>query len=245
MTRLAAPALIVMLAVAGFVAVAGWNRSGDARLVITLTERELPLRASGVLGDDDAGLHLRVAYEGRHDPLDARNWLPESRLREIGFALYVPVGAPEAVHAYDHVPARLAWVVFEYDGPQWRDIERRRRLRDPAGGPASSPEMRSRLVPVDAGIDFDALRARYASGHLIMRAAIGLAYVPPVDGGPLVYGVLRDVLPSQIAVPYAFRSLVEQLLPTDSGSVTAPRYEAELAIGELGLPYLRAIRLRQ
>ena len=245
MARLAVPALIVMLAVVGFVAVAGWNQSGEPRLVITLTERELMLPAGNAPRDDNPGLRLRIAYEGRHDPLDSRNWLPQSRLREIGFALHVPVGAPDAVPAYDHVPARLAWVVFEYDGPQWRDIERRQQLRDPARSPEPAPEMRSRLVPVDAGVDFDALRTRYPSGHLIMRAAIGLVYVPPANGGPLVHGVLREVMPSQVAVPYVFKGLFDELLPVGSRGITAPRYEAELAIGELGLPYLRAVRLRQ
>jgi hypothetical protein len=244
MTRIAAPALIVMLAVAGFVAAAGWNMSGEPRGLITLTERELQLPVRVAPPGDDPGLQLRIAYEGRYDPLDSRNWLPESRLREIGFALHVPVGAPQAVHTYDHVPARLAWVVFEHDGPQWREIERRRELRESASGPQRFPHLQSRLVPVDAGADFDALRLRYPS-HLIMRGVIGLSYVTPENGGPLLHGMLREVVPQQVAVPQAMKGLFDALPRPGESSVTEPRYEAELAIGELGLPYLRSVRLRE
>jgi hypothetical protein len=244
MTRVAVPALVIMLAVAGFVAAAGWNMSGEPRLVITLTERELQLPVRVVPPGDDPGLQLRLTYEGRYDPLDSRNWLPESRLREIGFALHIPVGAPQAGHTYDHVPARMAWVVFEHDGPQWREIERRRQLRESASGPPRFPHMQSRLVPVDAGADFDALRARYPS-HLIMRGIIGLTYVRPENGGPLLHGVLREIVPQQVAVPQAMKGLFEALASPREGAVTEPRYDAELAIGELGLPYLRSVRLRQ
>jgi hypothetical protein len=242
MTRIAVPALIIMLAVALFVGAAAWNQSGDPRLVITLTERELPLVPSRGGSDDDPGVRLRIAAATRHEPLDARNWLPESRLREIGFPFNVPVGSPRAVDAYDHVPARIAWVVFEYEGPAWRDIERRSRLRDEQHVPVAL--MASRLVPIDAGADFDVLRTRYPSGHLIIRAEIGLAFLPSQHGGPLLYGTLRRLVPHAVAVPYRLRPVLESLtLPT--GVATEPRYEAELAIGSLGHPYVRSLRLRQ
>jgi hypothetical protein len=247
MTRVAIPAILVMIAVAGFVAAAGWNRSGEPQLVITLTERELALPYRAVPPGDDPGLSLGIAYEARYDPLDSRNWLPEARLREIGFPFHVPVGAPQAVDAYDSVPPRLAWVVFEHDGPQWRDLERRRELlaaERPANGMVRRT-MTSRLVPVDAGADFDALRRRYPSGHLIMRAVIGLTYVGAPDGGPMVHGVLRELVPHRVAVPHQFKPLFEGLTSPIQSGATEPRYEAELALGALGLPYIRAVRLRQ
>ncbi|HUE88868.1 MAG TPA: DUF4824 family protein [Vicinamibacterales bacterium] len=243
MTRVLPPALLVIVTVAVFIAVAGWNQSGEPQVVLVLTERELPLVYQNAAPGDDPGARLRIAYESRHDPLDARNWLPHSRLREIGFPFNVPVGSPQAGDAYDRVPPRLAWVVFEYEGPEWRDIERRRALVESPRMPAAA--MRSRLVPVDVGLDVDALLRRYPDGHLIQRGVIGVSYVSAEAGGPMLHGVLRDVVPSALAVPYAFRPLVAGLTPDDGRGRVEPRYEAELVLGALGLPYIRSLRLTE
>jgi hypothetical protein len=237
--RVMVPAVLVLVTVAAFIGAAGWNQSGAPDLVVVLTERELPLAYVNAAPGDEPGARLRIAYQSRHDPLDARNWLPESRLRQIGFPFNVPVASPPAADAYDRVPPRVAWVVFEYDGPQWRDIERRRAITDPGVMPVTA--MPSRLVPVDAGPDFDLLRTRYPDGHLIVRGVIGLAYVSAERGGPMLHGVLRDVVPPAVAVPFAFRETVAGLAETASGAVE-PRYEVELAVGSLGLPYVRALR---
>jgi hypothetical protein len=241
MTRVAVPALIVMVAVATLVAAGTWNQSGEPKLIITLTERELPMRSvSPATPGDDPGLQLAIAYEVRPDPIDARNWLPESRLREIGFGLNVPAGAPEAADVYDKLPPRLAWAALEYDGPAWRDIERRLALRL-AQDERHGLQVRSRLVPVDAAPDFDTLRARYPSGHLLVHALIGVIYVPPSNGGPLLYGVLRDIAPQTIAVPQRLRGVFDNVRARE-GTEFGPRYEAEIAVGRLGLLYLRSAR---
>jgi hypothetical protein len=238
--RVSVPGALVLATVAAFIGAAGWNQSGDPYLVVVLTERELPLARVNAAPGDEPGARLRIAYQPRHDPLDARNWLPESRLRQIGFPFNVPVASPQAVDAYDRVPPRVAWVVFEYDGPQWRDIARRRAVAAP--GAEAVPPMASRLVPVDAGPDFDLLRTRYPAGHLIVRGVIGLSYVSPARGGPMLHGVLRDVVPPAVAVPYAFRETIAGLAATAEVGAVEPRYEVELAVGSLGLPYVRALR---
>ena len=128
-TRVAIPALIVMIAVVSLVGAAQWNRSGEPRLTVTLTERELPVIAlPAPEAAEDPGVRLPITFEYRLEPLDSRNWLPESRLREIGYFFNVPVGSPDAADEYDNVPPRVAWIAFELDGPAWREIERRRGL---------------------------------------------------------------------------------------------------------------------
>ena len=241
MTRVAVPALVVMLAVVSLVGAAQWNRSGEPRLTITLTERELPLIAvpPSATGEDP-GVRLRIAFEYRLEPLDARNWLPESRLREVGYFFNVPIGSPDAADEYDNVPPRVAWIAFELDGPAWREIERRRGLTPEE--PRHFPYARPRLVPVDAAADFETLRGRYPTGHLIVRGVIRLGFVGPERGGPLVYGMLREVVPANIAVPAHLRSVFDGLPDSGPGPEVTPRYEAEVAIGSLGLPYLRSAR---
>lgn len=239
MIRIAVPAATTLITVALLVGVAGWNRSRQPRQVIVLTERELPLESPGSAGDN-AGLRLRVAIEHRHEPLDAMNWLNDDRLRALGFMLNVPASAPEAATTYGRMPPRVGWVVLEHGGPAYRDIERRRELRSEQWrGPRG---MWSRLVPVDAGPDPDALLARYPSGHLIMPAIFGVVHVSPSSGGPHVYGMLREVVPSTIAVPHALGSVLDGLPSHASAEEQAPRYDAELAMGPLGVPYVRSIR---
>ena len=241
MTRIAAPAMTIVIVVIAFSGLVGWNRSGQPRLVATLTERELPQSWNAPGLDDKSGRQLRIEIEYRHDPLDSRNWLPELRLRAIGFHFNVPMGAPEAADTYAKTPTRLAWVVFELDGPAWRDIERRRALQ-PEAQPAQQRQLQSRLVPVDAGPDFETLLARYPTGHLILRAVVGLTYLMPEHGGPLVYGAIRKIVPGEIAVPSHLRAVLDALPARVEAGPPLPRYEAELAMGRLGIPYLRGVR---
>jgi hypothetical protein len=99
--------------------------------------------------------------------------------------------------------------------------------------------MYSRLVPVDAALDFATLRRRYQTGHLIMRAVIGLVHTTAPGGGGILHGTLREVVPQHVAVPHRYRSVVEDM--QSSYTVGEPRYQVDLAIGRLGLPYVRSL----
>jgi hypothetical protein len=238
--RIALPAVIVLVTVAAFVGQAARNRAGEPRLTITLTERELRLDRWGAAGDEAVSVNLRFDVAHRTDPLDARNWISDMRLREIGFDLDVPAGAPAAAEFYDHVPPRRAWVVLEYDGPAWRALQRRRAL-SPDG--SSRFDSSSRLVPVDVGADPEALARRHP-GHLVLPAIIGVAYLPPAQGGPLVYGVLYRLVPAELSVPRQLRAVFTGLDARSGDASPEPRYEVDIAIGQLGLPYVRGARLR-
>lgn len=240
MIRIALPAVIVLVTVAAFVAQAARNRAGEPRLTFTLTERELRLERWGAARDEAAFVELRFEVAHRTDPLDARNWISDMRLREIGFNLDVPAGAPAAAEFYDHVPPRRAWVVLEYDGPAWRALHQRRALSPETGSRFESP---SRLVPVDAGADPEALARRHP-GHLVLPAVIGLAYLAPAQGGPLVYGVLYHLVPAELTVPRELRAVFNGLEARSGEAPHEPRYEVDIAVGQLGLPYVRDARLR-
>jgi hypothetical protein len=246
--RIAIPAATLLIVVAGIVGLSGWNRSAAPRQVIELTERELSLPFG--YGDglrDGAPLKLQLEIEYRGDALDARNWLPEDRLRALGFAMGVPATAPEAAFTYRRVPPRVGWVALEYDGPAFQDLERRRALEREKHVWRGQPEP-TRLVPVDAAPDFETLRARYPGTHLIVRAVIGLSYLGPNDRGPLLYGTVRQIVPSTVAVPRAMRDVLSGLPPRPSTgadgphTLVAPRYIAEVASGPLGILYLKAVR---
>jgi Domain of unknown function (DUF4824) len=249
MKRLLLPAIATLLAVVSLVALSGWNRSDAPRLRLTLTERELSLPYISATEDEDLGLQLRLLYAWRFEPLDARNWLTEERLRALGFALDVPPGAPEAREAYERALPRLAWVAFEYGGEAWRAIERQRALereRQIQMMPEASRHLarteETRLVPVDADLDLDRLLMRYPHDHLIVRASIelGLSSGP----NPIIYGRIRHLVPSQIAVPRRLRGRLGGLSesPAPADAIIPPRYEVDVALGRLGVPYISDVR---
>ena len=82
-----------------------------------------------------------------------------------------------------------------YDGPAFQAIERRRALEREKNTWRGQSEP-TRLVPVDAAPDFETLRARYPTNHLIVRAVIALSYLGPSERGPLIYGTVREIVPA-------------------------------------------------
>jgi hypothetical protein len=237
MKRIAMPAVVALLTVVAFITLSGWNRSGPSGQQITLSERELRLwNTAPSANGDDSGVQLHIEIQRRDDPLDARNWLTEDRLRALGFSFDVAPGAPEAQRTYTRTLPQITWVAFELNGPAWRDIERRLALRPDEPYRHGSVTEASRLVPVDASLDFDTLLARYPQDHLVLRASIELGFVPPANKGPLVYGRIRTVIPSVVTVP---RELRDRFLAR--GAPPPSHYDVELAVGRLGIPYVTAI----
>jgi hypothetical protein len=238
MKRLIVPAVTTLLVVVLLIVVNGWNRSGEPPQRITVTQRELPLGWAGP--DDRRGARFRIDYEGRYDPFDARNWLTEERLRALGFAPDVMPGAPEAGDTYRRMLPKTAWVAFEYDGNAWRDIERRRELAQSNAENRYSPYPSSRLVPVDASLDRDALLRRYPTGHLVLRASIEIRYLEPGNRGPLVYGYISRIIPGEVSIPRDLADRVRDL--GVRGEKGEPRYEVDLAVGHLGIPFVTDVR---
>jgi hypothetical protein len=237
MTRIVLPAVTTLFVVVLLIGVHGWNRSGEPLQRITITERELPLRWSG--RDDERGARFRVEFEGRYDPLDARNWLTADRLRALGFVFDVMPGAPEAGDTIRRLLPKTVWVAFQYDGEAWRDIDRRRQLAQSAADYRVSYSQ-SRLVPVDASLDREELLRRYPTGHLVTRASIEIRYLDPSNKGPLVYGYIRRVIPDQVAIPRALENRVRDL--GVRGEKGEPRYEVDVAVGRVGIPYVTDVR---
>lgn len=238
MTRLIVPAATTLLVVVLLIGANGYNRSGEPPQRITLTERELPQTSRGRA--DNREVRLRIEYESRSDALDARNWLPEDRLRALGFVSDVMPSAPEAGDTYRRMLPRTAWVAFQYEGEAWREIERRRELARSATEERYGSYPRSRLVPIAASLDRDELVRRYPTGHLVVRASIGIAYVDPTNRGPLVYGYIRWLVPREISPSRELAARLETL--PDRDQIGTPRYEVDLSVGHLGIPYITDIR---
>jgi hypothetical protein len=233
---MAIPAAVTLLVVVTLIGINGANRSGEPHLRLTMSERELPLAGSAPA--DKRGPRLYIDYVDRYDALDARNWLSEERLRAIGFVFDVMPGAPEAADTYRRLLPKIAWVAFEYDGPAWRDIARRQALKNKQ----EYVDRLSRLVPIDASVDRDALVSRYPTGHLVLRASIRIDYVAADQpGGPVFYGRIDSLIPPEMSVPIELRDRLATLPPR--AEHRAPRYDVDVALGRLGIPYITDIRV--
>ena len=242
MSRLVVAALVLLITVGGLFGAAAWNRGGDVQSIV-LTERELRLAWNWPSDGPDA--RLRLQWQPRYEPQDARLWLTDLKLREIGFTTGVPAGAPEAELFYGRSLPRLAWVAFELNGPAWRLIEQRIAMRT-APDPANPTRpyrlaMESRLVPIDAAVTPEPLRRRYANATVIvMPAVIRMRYRSTEKEGPSVWGEVESLVTSEITIPSRLRG---HLPPPAKASDEWPRYEVDFRVGRLGAPWVEDIRL--
>lgn len=236
MSRLVVAALVLLLTVGALLAAATWNQGGDAPAMV-LSERELALPWDWP--SDRAEARLRLQWQARSDPQDARAWLTEVKLREIGFTLGVPAGAPEAADVYGRSLPRLAWVAFELNGPAWRVIEQRRAmLADPADPARHDPRLApSRLVPVDAGPDPEPLRRRYANAPVVvLPAVIRMRYRTTPAEGPSVWGEVASLVSPDVTIPARLRG---HLPPRGSADA---HYEVDFRVGRLGAAWVEDLR---
>jgi hypothetical protein len=241
MSRLVVATVVLLITVGGLFGAAAWNRGGDVQSIV-LTERELRLAWNGSL--DRSEIRLRLEWQPRPTAQDARLWLTDLKLREIGFTTGVPAGAPEAEMFYNRSLPRLAWVAFELNGPAWRLIERRMEMSRPPdlAEPTRAhgwPRERSRLVPIDAAVTPEPLRRRYAGAPVIvMPAVIRMRYFSSEKEGPSVWGEVEALVSPEISIPARLRGH----LPPPTASDEEPRYEVDFRVGRLGAPWVEDIR---
>ena len=255
MSRLVVAALVLLIGIGSLLAAAAWNRGGQPQF-IELSERELELPWTWENGrdDDDAELRLAFRWQLRAEPQDARVWLSDVTLRTLGFGTGVPAGAPEAELVYGRSLPRVAWVVFEFDGPAWKLIEQRRTTsgidRHVAG-----PGAASRLVPVDAGLDAAALRRRHADRTVVvMPAVVHMRYAMDPAQGPSVWGWVPQLVSNDVSVPFHLRArlrglkrAVRRVAGADGAAAEArlePRYDVKLGVGRMGFVWVEDLRLR-
>jgi hypothetical protein len=245
-SRLVVAALMLLLTVGALFGAAAWNRGGETQ-AIELTERELELPWAGWRYESpgpEPPLRLRLRWQRRDEPDDARVWLTDVKLRELGFGTGVPPGAPEAEGFYGRSLPRVGWVAFEFDGPAWRQIEQRLLLK-PVG---VEPARASRLVPIDAAPTADVLLRRYASAPVVvLRAVIGMRYRTDALRGPSVWGVVERLVTEDVSVPLALRAPVRPLRTDDPAPFTRetpppePRYHVRLRVGRLGALWIESL----
>ena len=191
-------------------------------------------------------------------------WLDDRKMASLGFSP-TPSGKQPFDGALRHreQPPRDAFIVLELDGPAYQESLRRAdeaaaaaaaRSRASNGGAASAPELpppsrspqlRSRLFAVDAGLDRDALRARYPDRT---KYAIVHGRIRPIAGSAAGNrGGAIDVLSANdINVPLPLRPVFDGLSPRSYGDPDKPaaRFDATVVFGQRSEPWLASATRR-
>ncbi len=241
-----------------------WNRSGEVKDIIILTERELSMPYRWGLNRENSGISLRIRVRSDHSP----GWLGKEKLVELGFPATDTVATSESRRRLRRNLPREAFVVLEQDGPAWRrKLAKQKTLYEKKQAlakrnPDSQKLLReaervkknlmtgrtakSRLFMVDVGSDYSSLRRRYPdkTQYLIARGLVKAVTRRSKDGGWTAQGRLSGLSVRHINIPFAYRGIFEELKPTKRGRNRynqPPRFSVTLAYGKRYEPWVVAV----
>ena len=178
-----------------------YNRSGKPDSVLRLSQRELHEPAAWQRDTDSSGITLQIqwrvpvrltddadkgwqqiAYGGYERQPD---WLDADKLAALGFDTQPPMRSADDTDNYHRQPRREVFLVLELDGPAYRDsLAQVRRLtaavtdkdeiKQAKEALLKEEQQNARLFAIDAGVDAEALRAKYPdrARYAIVRGTI-------------------------------------------------------------------------
>lgn len=275
---------LVILAAAGL----NRRGQPEAELSLTERELAMPtarreegtgLELSLVMTHEPPRVIRRAALRNRYElPSVDYGWLDRAKLLELGFRIDLDPTDADADEHYSQAIPRRAYVVVEYDGDAWKQWisgreeqvrQLRRELKEGTAEPKELTDaesalavdrmMRSRLFPVDAGLDADALQRRYADRrrHAVVAGLLRPKVIQPESGVPTLSGDVLGLVVNRVYVSRGLRRPLEAFLPeetwreiearerreAESGwpSPTPPRYRATLAVGRRHEPWLVSV----
>ncbi|HSE01140.1 MAG TPA: DUF4824 family protein [Burkholderiales bacterium] len=252
-----------------------WNRSGEPESVLKLTQREFLRSHGYRLDREGGGLQLSVSWRVLSADSDAAfywnfqgapEWLDEAKLAALGFDLSPPPAERRAAWRYERQLPREALVVLELAGPAYQKALERARARAAKEaakgaetgktGPGSPAQQavqflkneetaNSRLFAVDAGLDAQALRAKYPdrARYTIVRGKVRLSYQYGRGQEARWRGYIADIQNAQLNVPLEFRKAIESAPRTRAPAAVAdaqPAFEVTVAFGKRFEPWIMA-----
>ncbi len=186
-----------------------YNRAGQPKGQIELTERELPLDSYTSYKDrENTGLSLRLELGNnswqQHYNFASQNynWFNQKKLEEIGFDCSMPLSSPKAKLHYEKMLARKTFVVLEYEGKAWenarldveaylketagkeqRDEIKKEEYDDAKEKVANYLKTSSHLFAIDASNDPVSLRKKYTdvSRYIITPAKVNIYFNEPIE----------------------------------------------------------------
>ena len=263
----------LVLVVTNFIVLLGVysNRSGEPERQLILTEREL--QAPYRISEENSGLFLTIVWRSlgeknelyRFTNWHTPGWLDAEKLKSLGFDIDAySKKTYDDRHAYSRV--KECFVVLEFNGETYRT-----HLKEALETLQSNPENKTtqnlykreeervealqnydtRLYAVDAGIDPQTLKEKYADGskYIITKAQIRVSFTP---GSKEVYGYLSRLSVSKVHVPHNFRQVIDPILHfthkkgtsfrrDDTTTTHPPRYQVTIAYGKRYEPWIISI----
>ncbi|MDR2220453.1 MAG: DUF4824 family protein [Methylobacillus sp.] len=239
-TLLAGLALIVLTNAVTLFGVAGNRNNIDSRVQLGAREVRLDRDYSFQGEDRSVTLEMKWRAPGATYSYESPDWLDEAKLRELGFDL--PSLDREMKHiGWRPMQAKEVFIVLELNGPAYFEgleqarakVEREKAALEAAPEDAREQQSRNledaldrlkseeneltRLLAVDAGLDDEALRAKYPNNktYIMVRGTVQPAYLSYTDGGSYPQqwrGYLRITTVTNIYVPLQFRRVFQELL---------------------------------
>lgn len=260
---LAGAGLIVLSNAVVLIGVA-YNRSGQPRATLELSERELalPNRYGAMKEDSGLSLHLQWRDNAMYMPVpigfgaDFVPWFDKAKLAELGFDVSESAQDEHAARHYGRSLPRKAYIAFEFNGPAYQAILKNSRenldkarallAKDPGNKVLinqvtfarnaldDARHLRSRLVAIDAGLNAEGLRRRYPDRASYLILP-GTVSITVLDKE--LRGVITGVGGSRINVPLADR----QVVAPAAGEKQAT-YTVRVAFGKRFEPWILAAR---
>lgn len=226
---------------------------------VTLT---LQWRVPSEQGDGPYGLGMSYAGIGGEP-----GWLDKTKLAALGFDVSKSEGTPDGRRHYEKLLSKEVLLVLELDGVAYRvALERAQQhlqkeealLKDNAGKKEFEERVKSakrqlyqeerigsRLFVVDAGLDVDALRAKFPerTRYAIVRGQVR-PHLVQKDMKYRLAGYVSDLSLRQINVPLTYRPVFEPILQNPNRHQPEPtlRYTVSVAFGQRLEPWITDVK---
>lgn len=252
-----------------------YNRSGEPDAVLDLSERELSIPYYYGVTAENSGLALRIncrieeytLHSGDYNCLGTPAWLNKEKLVELGFDTRPPKPYVELASAGNFI-TRKVFIVLEYDGAAYQreltkaEKDLAERQAESAAAPTDQKLAKrvesaqtklkneqneySRLFVIDAGLDKNALRKKYADAgrYVIMQALVRPSWVSMTRDNNVPVGYITGLLNGTIHIPLEFRAPFEpfkKLVNQRGKDRTKPQYTVRVAFGKRGEPWVLGV----
>lgn len=251
---------LILLSNAWVLGSVAYNRSGEPRSVLLLSERELrPMSEWDRRDNSGVSLWPLVRTQAQTDLARRAPPLSAQHMRELGFELPAPNDS-QALQRFQHAQSRPALLVLELDGAAYQasvaahhdrvreaEAERARFPADEQREQALQTARRelqqeldeaSRLFLIDAGLDEAQLRQRYPDRQrywLVRGAVQPWVWYANHRQAPQIGG-RAEGYEHHLQVPYAWRHLWQ-------GDSDPARYAVEVQVGQRLEPWISSISL--
>lgn len=211
-------------------------------------------------------------YSSAYTPVE---WLDEEKLAQLGFDTSIDPEQRDAYRVYNDIPERVVYLVMEYDGESYqralkiaednlfekeslleslaRDVakQEKNRIENDAKQARNIHEQevnsRTRLFVIDAGLDDEVLRKKYAeqSRYLVVKGKVGVT-LQSKDKKRILRGRITELLNNRIHIPLPFRDQLVEFSRTRKYRKyqgKQPRFQGTFAWGKRYEPWIETVSM--